>query len=77
MEMTRVDKAFSNWVLWLHNNASRREMDMVYVTENYSRAWLTASDTRIGRKPNPYDTKQLKRVNAALKRLGYPTLCIG
>lgn len=71
---TEVDKSFLDWIIWLKENASRREMDLIYVTENYSKAWLTASDIRMGRKPNLYDLKQLKKVNLALKRLNYPIL---
>ena len=69
-----MDEGFAQWINWLLHNTTQREKDLIYITENYSKAWLTASEIRMGQIPNSWWKNQLKQVNSALKRLNYPML---
>jgi hypothetical protein len=69
-----IDRDLCRWVMWLAENTTQIEKDLVYANENYIKAWLTASDIRMGKTPGEEQIGQLERVNACLKRLSYDKL---
>ena len=73
-KIPEVHRAFCRWTIWLAENTTQREKDLVYVTENYSKAWLTASEIRMGQTPGTEWLGQLERVNVCLERLSYDKL---
>ena len=51
LKTPEIDKAFCRWTVWLAENTNQKEKDLIYVTENYQKAWLTASEIRTGEHP--------------------------
>lgn len=73
-KVPEIDRVLCRWNMWLAENTTQREKDLVYATENYTKAWLTALEIRMGKTPGKEQIGQLERVNACLKRLSYDKL---
>jgi hypothetical protein len=71
-----IDRDLCRWSMWLAENTTQREKDLVYANENYVKAWLTALEIRIGKTPGEEQVGQLERVNACLERLSYDKIIV-
>ena len=59
---------FAHLVVWLKQNTTERERDLIYLVENFNRAWLTKNVNNHMGGPDKYSSNQLKKVEAILEK---------
>ena len=69
---SRVDEKFAQLICWFIDNLTKREKDLIYITENFQRAYLIKKDIEIGRDVTKLDKKTMGKVEKFLKRQNIP-----
>lgn len=61
----RANHQFAHIVKWLMENTNERERDLIYLVENFNRAWYT---NNIAIYPSAYDLMQLEKIKNILTK---------
>jgi len=69
IDTPEVDLRFSKLVQWALTNLSDRERMLIYVFENFQRAYITKRELNANRHVSPYDELQCKIVQRYLEQL--------
>lgn len=75
MPFAQVDVEFATFLDFMKKNCTQRELDLVYVSENFSRVWVVLhNNAAMGEKLTPSDMDGVNGLSKSLKRLGLLSL---
>ena len=69
-----VDVANVEMFSWLNRNCSEKEIDMIYISHNFSKAYLLQRDKDNYKELTEVETKILEKVKAIIKTYDMPDL---
>ena len=69
---TKVDLLFAELVIWGRDNLTKREKELIYIFENFQRAYLTQQELRSGKEVNQFYLQQLRKVEDYLEKQNVP-----
>ena len=68
----QVDIEFAKLVCWGQKNLLEREKDLIYIYENFQRAYATNKELLNGIEPGKFYREQMAKVIECLKRQNVP-----
>lgn len=69
---TKVDLLFAELVIWGRDNLTKREKELIYIFENFQRAYLTQQELRSGKEVSQFYLQQLRKVEDYLEKQNVP-----
>jgi len=69
---TKVDLLFAELVIWGRDNLTKREKELIYIFENFQRAYLTQQELKAGRTVSQFYLQQLEKVKDYLEKQNVP-----
>lgn len=69
---TKVDLLFAELVIWGRDNLTKREKNLIYIFENFQRAYLTQQELIAGKEVSQFYLQQLRKVEDYLEKQNVP-----
>jgi len=69
---TKVDLLFAELVIWGRDNLTKREKELIYIFENFQRAYLTQQELRSKKEVSQFYLQQLEKVEDYLEKQNVP-----
>lgn len=69
---TKVDLLFAELVIWGRDNLTKREKELIYIFENFQRAYLTQQELRSKKEVSQFYLQQLRKVEDYLEKQNVP-----
>ena len=69
---TKVDLLFAELVIWGRDNLTKRDKELIYIFENFQRAYLTQQELRSKKEVSQFYLQQLEKVEDYLEKQNVP-----
>jgi hypothetical protein len=67
-----VDLKYAHLIVWAVKNLSEREQQLIYIFENFQRAYITRRELDSGGSPSDFEINKMKRVESYVQELNIP-----